>query len=63
VRLGVSQGAVISISAGWGEQCFTRAEVARLHAALQVARHHRVTVVGSSGDFGTVTPCPGSGIA
>ena len=54
---------MISISAGWGEQCFTRAEVARLHAALQVARHHRVTVVGSSGDFGTVTPCPGSGIA
>jgi subtilase family serine protease len=64
LRLGLSQGAVISISGSWGEHCFTHADVARLHSALQAAQDHHVTVVGSAGDYGAVSkPCPGSGAA
>ena len=53
VRTGIAQGAgVISISASGGEHDFTSAEVAGLHATLQQARDHHVTVVASSGDTG-----------
>ena len=45
LRLGLTEGAVISFSHSWGEQCFTAAEVAQLNAALQAARKAGVTVV------------------
>jgi subtilase family serine protease len=64
LRLGLTQGAVISFSRSWGEQCFTPAEVAQLNSALQAARDHDVTVVNSSGDIGAASnPCPGAGTA
>jgi subtilase family serine protease len=44
--------AVLSIGLNGGEHCFTRGEVAALHAALEQARDRHVTVVGSSGDIG-----------
>jgi subtilase family serine protease len=59
--LGLSQGVVVSISASFGEHCFTPAEVASLHSTLQSAQARHVTVTSSSGDFGAVSkPCPGS---
>jgi len=61
LRLGLTQGAVISFSRSWGEQCFTTAEVTQLNSALQAARNHDVTVVNSSGDLGAASnPCPGA---
>ncbi|GAB3961384.1 hypothetical protein GCM10029978_013550 [Actinoallomurus acanthiterrae] len=61
LRRGLSQGDVISISAGWGEHCLTRAQVARQHGVLRAARDRHVTVVAGSGDTGAVSrPCPGS---
>ena len=64
LRLGLTQGAVISFSHSWGEQCFTPAEVAELNSALQAAASHDVTVVNSSGDTGAAAnPCPGAGAA
>jgi subtilase family serine protease len=63
LRLGLTQGAVISFSHSWGEQCFRAAEVDHLNAALQDARDAAVTVVNSSGDLGASTnPCPGAKI-
>jgi subtilase family serine protease len=47
--------AVVSISGSHGEHLFTPAEVARLHAALQQAAGHQVTVVASSGDTGVIS--------
>jgi len=47
--------AVISISASVGEHSLTRAEVASMHAALEQARDHHVTVVASSGDNGAIS--------
>jgi subtilase family serine protease len=59
--LGLSGGAVVSISGSFGEHCFTSAEVDRLQSTLLVAMADHVTVVSSSGDFGAVSkPCPGS---
>jgi subtilase family serine protease len=59
--LGISQGAVISITGSFGEHCFTPVEAARLHLTLKAAQDHHVTVISSSGDFGAVSkPCPGS---
>ncbi|MBO0730394.1 MAG: S53 family peptidase [Acidimicrobiaceae bacterium] len=52
LRLGVSQGAVMSISRGYGEHCYTRSQVTALDGELQEARDHRVTVVAFSGDTG-----------
>ena len=52
LKIGESRGDVISVSAGWGEHCFTRAEAASLHAALQQAADRHVTVVASTGDIG-----------
>lgn len=61
LRLGVSQGEVISISAAGqvgGEHCETRAELAALHAAVEAATARHVTVVAASGDIGAVgEPC------
>ena len=54
LRLGTSSGDVISMSEGVGESCFTRAQVARLHAALRAAARRHVTVVASSGDTGPI---------
>ena len=60
MRLGLAQGAVIELSAGVGEQCFTPAEVAQWNSVLQAAQRDRVTVVISTGDSGAgITPCPG----
>ncbi len=47
--------AVISISGSGGEHLLTRAEVARLNAALEQAREQHVTVVASSGDTGVIS--------
>jgi kumamolisin len=59
IRLGLTQGGVVSLSAGAGEQCFTPAEVARVNSALQAAQRDRVTVVVSTGDSGAATTaCP-----
>jgi subtilase family serine protease len=56
VRAGIAQGAaVISISASRGEHFFTHAEAARMHAVLQQARDHHVTMVVSSGDGGAIS--------
>jgi subtilase family serine protease len=61
VRLGISRGGVISISAAGqagGEHCMTRPQVTRLHAALRAAASRHVTVVVASGDIGVVSePC------
>jgi subtilase family serine protease len=46
--------AVLSFSFSGGERCFTRGEVAALHAALEQARDEHVTVLGSSGDGGAI---------
>jgi subtilase family serine protease len=56
IRAGVAMhAAVISISGSGGEHLFTRAEVARLNAALEQARGQHVTVVASSGDTGALS--------
>jgi subtilase family serine protease len=47
--------AVVSISGSHGERLFTRAEVARIHAALQQAARRHLTVVASSGDTGVIS--------
>lgn len=61
VRLGSTLGDVISISAAGqtgGEGCDSPAQVADLHAALQLAAGRHVTVVAASGDVGAVgEPC------
>lgn len=61
IRLGLSQGSVISISAAGqtgGEHCDTRTEVGQLNSALQAAAAHHVTVVAASGDIGAAgEPC------
>jgi subtilase family serine protease len=60
LRLGLTQGGVIELSAGVGEQCFTPAEVAQWNSVLQAAQRDRVTVVISTGDNGAgISPCPG----
>lgn len=59
LRLGLTQGSVISFSGGAGEQCFTTAEVAQWTSALQAAQRDRVTVAVSASDFGAAgTACP-----
>jgi subtilase family serine protease len=61
MRLGVTEGAVISVSSAKGESCFTPAEIADQNATLRTARDRHVTVVISSGDSGVVSrPCPGA---
>jgi subtilase family serine protease len=63
LRLALSQGSVVSLSAGLGEDCFTPAQVAGLNSALQADQERHVTVVASSGDFGAAsTACAGPGV-
>jgi subtilase family serine protease len=63
LRLGVTEGGVISVSSSKGESCFIPAEIAEQNATLQTARDRHVTVVISSGDFGVVSqPCPGAAV-
>ncbi len=63
LRLALSQGSVVSLSAILGEECFTPAEAASLNSALQADQEHHVTVVASSGDFGAAsTQCADFGI-
>jgi subtilase family serine protease len=63
LRLALSQGSVVSLSAILGEDCFTPAQVAALNSALQADQEHHVTVVASSGDFGAAsTACAGPGV-
>ena len=61
IRLGASQGGVISISAAGqtgGEHCDTPTEIDRLHAALKHAAAQHVTVIAASGDIGSIgEPC------
>jgi subtilase family serine protease len=61
IRLGLSKGSVISISAAGqtgGEHCDTPTEVAQLNASLKLAAGRRVTVVAASGDVGAAgEPC------
>jgi subtilase family serine protease len=63
LRLALSQGSVVSLSAGLAEDCFTPAQVAVLNSALQADQEHHVTVVASSGDYGAAsTACAGPGV-
>ncbi|HET9971595.1 MAG TPA: S53 family peptidase [Streptosporangiaceae bacterium] len=61
LRLGISQGGVISLSpAGQigGEHCVNRTQLASLNAALQTDADHHVTVVAATGDVGAAgEPC------
>jgi subtilase family serine protease len=61
LRLGSTQGGVLSISAAaqiGGEHCVTRAQAGSVNAALQTAASRHVTVVAASGDIGVVAePC------
>ncbi len=62
LRLGLTQGGVISLSGDAGEQCFSPAAVAQGSLILQAAQRDRVTVVFSSGDSGAAADsCPGAG--
>jgi subtilase family serine protease len=62
LRLGITLGGVISLSADAGEQCFTPAEATQFDSVLQTAQRDHVTVAVSSGDTGAATdPCPGAG--
>jgi subtilase family serine protease len=61
LRLGSTQGGVMSISAAGqigGEHCVSRAQANSVNAALQTAASRHVTVVAASGDIGAVAePC------
>jgi subtilase family serine protease len=62
LRLGLTQGAVISLSDDAGEQCFTPAVAAQGSGILQAAQRDHVTMVFSSGDSGAaIDACPGAG--
>ena len=63
MRLGLAQHpAVMSLSIGAGEQCFTPAVTAQINSVLQTAQRDRVTVVVGTGDSGAATTvCPGPG--
>jgi subtilase family serine protease len=61
LRLGASQGGIISLSpAGQigGEHCVDHAQLTQLNAALQADADHHVTVVAATGDTGAAgEPC------
>jgi subtilase family serine protease len=61
LRLGASEGGVISISAAGqigGEHCVDHAQVTQLNAALEDDTAHHVTVIAATGDVGaTGEPC------
>jgi subtilase family serine protease len=50
LRFAASLGSVISVTAGYGEACFTSAQVTAVNAALQADEQRQVTVIASSGD-------------
>ncbi|MGD0064892.1 MAG: hypothetical protein ABSB76_15775 [Streptosporangiaceae bacterium] len=52
LRFAASLGAVVSVTADFGETCFTSAQVTALNAALAADELRHVTVVASSGDDG-----------
>jgi subtilase family serine protease len=59
LRLALTQGGVVSLSGGTGEQCFTPAQVAAINSVLQAARRKHVTMIFSTGDSGAATTaCP-----
>jgi subtilase family serine protease len=56
IRVAIARkAAVVSISGSHGERLFTATQVAGLHAELQQAADHHVTVVASSGDTGVIS--------
>jgi subtilase family serine protease len=55
LRLGATEGSVLSISASLGEHFFTPGEVTGINAALEADQARHVTVVASSGDYGVVS--------
>ncbi len=61
LRMGASEGAIISLSpAGQigGEHCVTHTQLTQLNAALQADADHHVTVVAATGDSGAAgEPC------
>ncbi len=61
LRLGSTEGAIMSISAAaqiGGEHCVSRAQATSVNAALHTAASRHVTVVAASGDIGPVAePC------
>ena len=61
LRLGASQGGIISLSAAGqvgGEHCVTHAQVDELNAALAYDAAHHITVVAATGDVGAAgEPC------
>lgn len=62
LRAAPALGGVVSLSAGLGEQCFSAATTAVIHAALAYDQARHVTVTVSSGDYGAAIspPCPGA---
>jgi subtilase family serine protease len=52
LRFAASLGAVVSVTAGASELCFTSAQVTALNAALRADQRRHVTVIASSGDSG-----------
>lgn len=61
LRLGASEGGIISLSAAaqiGGEHCVDHAQLTELNGALQTDADHHVTVVAASGDSGAAgEPC------
>ena len=61
IRLGSTEGGVMSISAAGqvgGEQCVSRAQAESVNGALQTAASRHVTMVAATGDIGAVAePC------
>jgi subtilase family serine protease len=55
LRLGATEGDVLSISASLGEHFFTKAEITSINSALRADQARHVTVVASSGDYGVVS--------
>jgi subtilase family serine protease len=64
LRMAPSLGGVVSVSLGTNESCFTSAQVATVHSALEFDDKRHVTVAVAAGDFGaegqpcTATPTP-----
>ncbi|MGH3159608.1 MAG: S53 family peptidase, partial [Streptosporangiaceae bacterium] len=55
LRLGLTEGNVLSLSTSLGEHFFTTGEITGINAALQADKAHHVTVIASSGDYGAVS--------
>jgi subtilase family serine protease len=55
LQFAASLGTVVSVTASYGEACFTSAQVTALNAALRADELRHVTVVASSGDSGAAS--------